>query len=194
MTFNSFVFLRALRGKKNANAGFTIVELIAAIMVVTVCMAAFVKIAHVARQQRDYGREHQTAVDQTLNVLELLVTADPVQLAAGDVDLTTHESLIARSLPDGKLLITCEQLAVDDATVDIWQLNATVTWKPGANLPQRSVTLSRLRTSGFGLQEEETNVNPEEAGLESEAPIVNSEDESLQSEAGSPKPEEGGAE
>ena len=146
--------------KHNANAGFTIVELIAAIMVVTVCMAAFVKIAHVARQQRDYGREHQTAVDQTLNVLELLAAADPVQLAAGDVDLTPHESLIARSLPDGKLLVACEQLAGGDATnaaADVWQLTATVSWKPGANLPQRSVALARLigtRDEGLGAKDE----------------------------------------
>ena len=146
MTLNSFVFLRAFRGKKNANAGFTIVELIVAILVVTVCMAAFVKIAHVARQQRDYGREHQTAVDQTLNVLEHLAACDPVQLAAGDIDLTPHENLIARSLPDGKLLVTCEQLAGEEAAdaADVWQLTATVSWKPGANLPQRDVTLSRL--------------------------------------------------
>ena len=150
--------------KHNARAAFTIVELVAAIMIVTLCMAAFVKIAHVARQQRDYSREHQTAVDQTLNVLERLAAADPEQLAAGTIDLSPQEALIARSLPDGKLLVTCEPLA-EATAVPMWRLNAVVSWKPETNLPQRSIALTRLlarlqtvdeglQASDFRLQEE----------------------------------------
>ena len=131
----------------NTHAGFTIVELIAAIMVVSLCIVAFAKIVHLAGQQRELGREHQTAVDQTLNVLEHLVAADPEQLATGEIDLTPHETLIAQVLPGGKLLVTCETLEVehvDVATVDIWRLDASVSWSPGTNLPRRSVTITRL--------------------------------------------------
>ena len=175
------------RRPRAKNAGFTIVELIAAMMVVSLCIMAFVKIAHIARQQREYGREHQTAVDQTLNVLEYLcgrdvrvpnVAADPVQLAAGEIDMTQYEALIARTLPDGKLLVTCEPLAVEGAAVDVWRLDATVSWKPGANLPQRNVAFTRLisrqRDEGREMREEgeETHPSPlvanpsEEGGVE----------------------------
>ena len=143
--------------KHNANTGFTIVELIAAIGVVTICMAAFVKIAHVARQQRDAARVYQTAVDQVQNVLELLAAADPEQFSTGNVDLTPHESLIARSLPQGELLVTCELLDNDDA-VQTWRLDASVSWTPGANLPQRSVTLTRLLVVASDEREEKFQV------------------------------------
>jgi len=153
--------------KHNPNAAFTIVELIAAMMVVSLCIAAFVKIAHLARQQRDYGREHQTAVDQVQNVLEILAVADPEQLTMGNMDLMPYERLIERSLPDGKLLVTCEPLDVDGAAADVWRLDARVSWKPGANLPQRSVALTRLLSKPQlveeGLQEEESAASDEEA-------------------------------
>ena len=171
-TSSPFVFLRALRGEKKTRAAFSIVELIAAIMVVSLCLVAFAKIVHLAGQQRLIHREHQTAVDQTLNVLEHIVAADPEQLAAAEIDLTPHETLIARALPDGKLFVTCMPLQVGDSgvetTVGTWQLDATVSWNPGANLPRRSATFTRLLSKQFetettaGSTEETVTGNVEE--------------------------------
>jgi len=149
--------------------GFTIVELIAAMMVVSLCITAFVKIAHVARQQRDYGREHQTALDQTLNVLEILAAADPEQLSTGNMDLTPYQSLIARSLPQGELLVTCTPLDAD--AVKGWRLDARVSWMPGANLPQRSVAITRLLAKPplveEGLQEDAAAASDKDASAAS---------------------------
>ena len=159
--------------KHNPNAAFTIVELIAAIGVVTICMAAFVKIAHVARQQRDAGRVQQTAVDQVQNVLELLAAADPEQLSTGNVDLTPHETLIARSLPQGELLVTCELLADDNATVQTWRLDASASWIPPGNLPRRSIVLTRLLSKPVVIEtpqvQEEEQVSEQETTPEETA-------------------------
>jgi len=160
-----------LRGEKKTRVAFSIVELIAAIMVVSLCLVAFAKIAHLAGQQRLIHREHQTAVDQTLNVLEYLVAANPEQLAAAEIDLMPHETLIARTLPDGKLLVTCMPLQVGDSgietTVGTWQLDATVSWSPGANIPRRNVTFTRLLSKQFEIETaEETETTPEETVTE----------------------------
>jgi len=202
MTLNSFVVLRALRGKKkDKNAAFTIVELIAAIGVVTICMAAFVKIAHVARQQRDAGRVQQTAVDQVQNVLELLAAADPEQLTMGNVDLTPHETLIARSLPEGELLVTCELFPNDNAAVQTWRLEASASWIPPGNLPRRSVAFTRLlskpvviETPQEQVQEEEQAPEPETTPEETAAGNVSDRLEPEESPLVETTPEEGGEE
>ena len=130
--------------KRDMRTAFTIVELMAAIMVLALCLAAFVKMTHTARQQRNDGRTHQTAADQLQNVLEQLVDADPEQLAAGGFDLTPYEAIIARALPGGTLQIVCEPLADETAVLQTWRIDAKVTWPSGQNRPPRSTTLTRL--------------------------------------------------
>ena len=133
------------RKNHNSRAAFTFVELIAAIFVVGLCIVAFAKIAHTARQQRQLGQTHQTVVDQLQNVLEQLAATDPEQLAAGQGNLTPYKALIARAIPTGELTVTCEPLANDVANaVQTWQFDASVSWQDNGNQPRRSVSLTRL--------------------------------------------------
>lgn len=157
--------------KHDTRAAFTIVELMAAIVIIGLCIATFAKIAHTARQQRQNGHTYQTAIDQLQNTLELLGDVDPEQLAAGGIDLSQCEAFVARSLPDGKLTVTCEPLAVDvvddiaaaDA-VQTWRLDASVTWYDGEKCPQPNVTLTRLLSKprpGIETPEEAVEETPE---------------------------------
>ena len=159
MTLNSFVVR-----KKTTSTAFTIVELVAAMFIVGLCLAAFLKIAHTARQQRRIAQTHQTAVDQLQNVIELLAAADPEQLAACEVDLSQYEALIARALPEGELLLVCEPLATDNTTevattLQTWQLDASVSWRDGVSPLRRSVTLTRLLSKPIVI---ETPPEPEQ--------------------------------
>ena len=157
--------------KHNGRAAFTIVELVAAIMIIAVCMAAFAVIANTARQQRQLGQRHQTAVDQLQNVLELLAANDPKQLAVGAVSLSPCENLVSRALPQGELLVRCKPFPNDDAEndavanfVQTWQLDASVSWLDEKTQTRRSVSMTRLlskpmptlETVGVTVEEPET--------------------------------------
>ena len=179
--------------KKHApRAAFTFVELIAAIMIVSLCIGAFAKIVHTAQRQRMAARTQQTAVDQLQNVLELLAEVAPERLAAGEYDLTPFEAVIARAVPEGKLTVTCQPLANDFATsetaadsVQTWRLDASVSWHEATNRPRRNVAFSRLLSN---LQSVTEMPVVEEPAAEMPEPVVEA------SEPESATQPEGGAE
>ncbi len=125
----------------NGHRGFTVMELLAAMVIVGVCIAAFGQLYSMSLRQRQIDRTRQLATEQLQNVFEMLAPFDVEQWAAGQVDVSRQEEMIARTLPDGKLEITCEP---HGEMPDLWLLKGTARWSVGENLPPRSVSLVRL--------------------------------------------------
>jgi prepilin-type N-terminal cleavage/methylation domain-containing protein len=119
-------------------SGFTLIEMSAAITVLATCFVAFAYLVALTASERTYVRTRQTAVDQMQNVLERLAIVPPEKLAAGDFDKTAAESLIERSLPEGKIVF--------DAKIEPEGVvfTVTVSWSDGEKRPRREVAMFRL--------------------------------------------------
>ena len=119
--------------------GFTLIEMSAAIAVLAMCAIAFAYLVALTASDRTAERTRKTAVDQMQNVLERLAIVPPEQLAAADFDKSAVESLIERSLPDGKIVF-------DTKTVEpgSTMFTVTVSWSGGEKRPRREVAMFRL--------------------------------------------------
>jgi len=121
--------------------GFTIVELCAAIALLAVSALLFAQLVALTASQRVAERTRQTAVDQMQNVLERLAVVPTEKLAAGDFDKMTAESLIERSLPEGKIAFDTKTIEPDAVLFTV-----TVSWSDGETRPRREVAMFRLLT------------------------------------------------
>ena len=121
--------------------GFTLVEMSAAMMVLAMCFIAFAYLVALAASERTYVRTRQTAVDQMQNVLERLAIVPPEKLVAGDFDKTAAESLVERSLPDGKIVFDAKKFESNNVVFTV-----TISWYDGEKRPRRDVAMFRLLT------------------------------------------------
>ena len=119
--------------------GFTLIEIAAAIAVLAACAVTFVQLATLITSERIAERTRQTATDQLQNVLERLAATEPEKLAAGDFDKVPFESLIERSLPDGKIIFETKIFKPDNV-----MLTVTVSWSDGEKRPRKKVAMFRL--------------------------------------------------
>jgi len=119
--------------------GFTLIEVSAAIAVLAMCAIAFAYLIALTASERTAERTRQTAVDQMQNVLERLAIVPPEQLAAGDFDPSAAESLIERSLPEGKIVFDTKTIEPDGIVFTV-----TVSWSVGEKRPRREVAMFRL--------------------------------------------------
>ena len=126
--------------------GFTIVEICAAIAVLAVCAILFAQLVSLTTATRVSDRTRQTAVDQTQNILERLATVPPKELAAGEFEpygfnRASAESLIERSLPEGKIAFDTTEIDPDNVLFTV-----TVSWNGGKGKPRREIAMFRLLT------------------------------------------------
>jgi len=131
--------------------GFTLVEISAAIAVLAVCAILFAQLVALTTSVRLAERTQKTAVDQMQNILERLATVPPEKLAAGDFDTgsfdtgrfdrASAESLIERSLPEGKVAFDTKKIAPDSVVFTV-----TVSWSDGEGKPRREIAMFRLLT------------------------------------------------
>jgi len=119
--------------------GFTLIEVSAAIVLLAACAVAFAYLVALTASERVAERTRQTAVDQMQNVLERLAIVPPEKLVAGDFDKSAAESLIERSLPDGKIVFNAEN--VDPGGI---VFSVVVSWCDGEKRPRREVAMFRL--------------------------------------------------
>ena len=63
----------------------------------------------------------------------------PEKLAAGDFDKTAAESLIERSLPEGKIVFDAKKIEPEGVVFTV-----TVSWSDGEKRPRREVAMFRL--------------------------------------------------
>ena len=119
--------------------GFTVIEITAAIALLAVCAVSFAQLVALVASERASTRLQQTAHDQVQNVMEYLAGTEPEKLVAGDFDKASFESLIERSLPDGKIVFETKPFEPDRAIVTV-----TVSWHDGDNRPRRKVAMFRL--------------------------------------------------
>jgi len=121
--------------------GFTLIEMSAAIAVLAMCAIAFAYLIALTASDRTAERTRQTAVDQMQNVLERLAIVPPEKIAAGEFDKSAAESLIERSLPEGKIVFDTKTIEPDGVVFTV-----TVSWSNGEKRPRREVAMFRLLT------------------------------------------------
>ncbi|MCL2710756.1 MAG: prepilin-type N-terminal cleavage/methylation domain-containing protein [Planctomycetaceae bacterium] len=121
--------------------GFTLIEMSAAIAVLAMCAIAFAYLIALTASDRTAERTRQTAVDQMQNVLERLAIVPPEKIAAGEFDKSAAESLIERSLPEGKIVFDTKMVESDGTVFTV-----TVSWSNGEKRPRREVAMFRLLT------------------------------------------------
>ena len=121
--------------------GFTLIEISAAIAVLAACAITFAYLIALTANDRTAERTRQTAVDQMQNVLERLATVPPHKLATGDFDKSAAESLIERSLPEGKIVFDTKMMESDNVVFTV-----TISWSNGEKRPRREVAMFRLLT------------------------------------------------
>ena len=121
--------------------GFTLVEISAAIALLAVCAVTFAQLVTLTTAERLAERTRRTATDQMQNVLERLANLTPEKLAAGDFDKTPLETLIERSLPDGKIVFNTK--TIDSEYV---LFTVTVSWNNVEKRPRKEAAMFRLLT------------------------------------------------
>jgi len=136
--------------------GFTLIEVAAAIAVLAVCAIVLAQLAALMASERVAERSRRTAIDQLQNVLERLAATEPEKLAARDFDKRPLESLIERSLPDGKIAFETKTFKPDTVI-----LTVTVSWSDGDKRPRKEIAMFRLlHLHPNPLQKEEGTDNP----------------------------------
>ena len=120
--------------------GFTLVEISAAIALLAVYILAFAQLAAMTASTRTAERTRQTAVDQMQNVLERLATVSPEKLIAGDFDKKAAETLIERSLPEGKIVFDVKEQSESGCVL----FTVTVSWSAGDQRPRSEAAMFRL--------------------------------------------------
>ena len=118
---------------------FTLIEVSAAIALLAVCALSFTQLVALTTSERFAERTRRTATDQLQNVLERLAATEPQKLAAGDFDKTPFESLIERSLPDGKIVFDTKKIESDSVIFTV-----TVSWSNGNKRPRKEAAMFRL--------------------------------------------------
>lgn len=121
--------------------GFTLIEVSAAIVLLAVSMLLFMQLVALTTSERAAERTRRTAVDQLQNVLERLAVLPTEQLVAGELDKTAAESLIERSLPDGKIVFETKKMDSDDIVFTV-----TVSWSDGEKRPRKKAAMFRVLT------------------------------------------------
>ena len=121
--------------------GFTFVEIFAAIAVIAVCAVLFVQLVTLTASERVNERTRQQAVDQIQNALERLAILPPERLIAGDFDKNAAESLIERTLPEGRIVFDTKEAEHDNIIFTV-----AVSWCNGKGKPRREVAMFRLLT------------------------------------------------
>jgi len=121
--------------------GFTLVEVSAAVALLAVCALMFAQLVALTASERVAERTRQTAVDQIQNILEHLTLLPPETLATGDFDKGAAESLIERSLPDGKVVFDTKKVEHGGIVFTV-----TVSWSNGEKRPRSEVAMFRLVT------------------------------------------------
>ena len=124
---------------KKIKQGFTLIEVTAAMALLAVCAVSFAQLVALTTSERVAERTRRTATDQLQNVLERLAAVEPEKLTVGDFDKTPFESLIERSLPDGKIVFDTKNIESGNVIFTV-----TVSWSDGKKRPQKSVTMFRL--------------------------------------------------
>lgn len=118
---------------------FTLIEVSAAVALLAVCAMIFAQMVSLTASNRGDERIRQTATDQLQNVLERLAATEPAKLTAGDFDKEPFESLIERSLPDGKIVFDTKTLESGNVIFTV-----TVSWSDGEARPRKDVSMFRL--------------------------------------------------
>jgi len=119
--------------------GFTFVEVTAAIAVLVVCGILFAQLVALSASERAKERTRQLAVDQVQNIMER-IGAERFDWEGFDKEAA--ESLIERSLPEGKIVFDTKEIEHDRMILTI-----TVSWCNGKGKPRREVAMFRFLTS-----------------------------------------------
>lgn len=129
--------------------GFTILEMVVALFLLTVCLVAFSQLVVFVTTQRVAEGTRQAAVDQLQNVFEQLSDLPDEKLAALDFDDSDYQETARRAVPDGRIEFSCNAVPWNEAEapeVRSRLFQAALSWDRGENRPRGTVSLFRLLT------------------------------------------------
>jgi hypothetical protein len=118
------------------------------LLLLAVCAVSFAQLVALAASERTAERTRRTAVDQLQNVMEYLAVTEPEKIISGDFDKTPFDSLIERSLPDGKIVFETKTIGnnnINNNNIEnnvMWTI--TVSWSDGEKRPRKKVSMFRL--------------------------------------------------
>lgn len=148
-----------LQKRRKTTHGFTAIEMIIAVMVLSMCALIFAKCVYHSNELEQNDREYRIAMDQLQNVMERISVIPDEKLHELDFDKTEFENLLEKSLPDGKISFEIQPL---ESPYETSLLNTTVSWSEAAGKPLRTITLSRI----LAVPDEKPKSSSEEGGTE----------------------------
>jgi len=121
---------------------FTLIEVFAALFLISVAMICFTQLVFALQQQRQMDRHRAIASDQLQNVLALAVAEFAGESRADDLTPTEAMcSMVDSALPGGTVELKWVQLPeAENAAL----LQGTLTWDDGEKRPRKSLTMVRL--------------------------------------------------
>lgn len=132
--------------KKNVQCGFTVIEVVAAIFLLSACIVALSQLVAFVASQRVAEEIRQAAADQLQNVLEQLEGISNEKKVALDFDRSVFEATSKRAVPDGKVEFFCEPANLENDAVNSHVFRIVVSWNRGKNRPRGEVSMFRLLT------------------------------------------------
>lgn len=130
---------------RKSHDGFTVVEIVAALFLLTACTVAFSQLVVFVSSQRVDETIRQAAVDQLQNVLEQLDGLPVEKRVALYFDKSEYEQTTRRAVPDGKIEFSSQPAEFNDS-VQSFVFQATVSWNRGESRSRGEVSLFRLLT------------------------------------------------
>lgn len=153
---------RSRRIVRSNRGAFTVIELTVSIFLLCTCMIVFSQFRFMLIDQQRRMDTRNIAYLQLQNIWEILGSVPDEKILSGEFEKEPLESLIAHSLPDGKLEFKIVPLVFqktkedsadqgdkqtsekEGASVILHRVQAIVSWDDGAQRPRRSMVLSRL--------------------------------------------------
>jgi type II secretory pathway pseudopilin PulG len=154
--FYQTILMQTIHKIFQKNTAFTVMEVMAAIVIVGVCFAAFAQMTMLVSIQRQNSRMQQQAIDMLQNIFEQL----PLRNIASLEDLqeqcrlffddTALQKTAAQAIPDGKIAFELKPFDLaSDKPADGFQtiaLAVTISWNENPKHPRREYSLIRLLT------------------------------------------------
>ena len=119
--------------------GFTVVELIAAMLLVSVCIVGFSQLVFMVVDLQNAAQIRGVATDQLQNIMELIPEME--NAAENPVPTESMRRLASQALPEGE--IEFESLPITEVD-DAMLLKGTVSWNDAAKRLRKNVSMVRL--------------------------------------------------
>lgn len=123
-------------------SGFILIELGAAVIVITAVFALTLQCVHFAQEMRRASHQHEVALAEANNVVEQIYTWQYDELTDERLSQISISDQAATALPKSQLKVMLDDL---DNTSRGSRVTVDVQWSGGAGRPPRSVRITAWR-------------------------------------------------